>query len=141
MGAFGALVSSWTVWVWSVETLPTLSSAIHLIVVVPSAVTSKEADVVSTVVAVPLVAGSVPSVVYVIRLTPDSPVSPPVVIDTDTGELVYQPAEQVAELQLIALVGADESACAVKLVPVLERPALFCAVTEPDCVPAVASKV
>ena len=53
-----------------------------------------------------------------------------------TGELVYQPAEQAAELQVTELVGAPESICAVKLVPALERPALFCAVTLPDCVPA-----
>ena len=118
-----------------------MSSTIHSIVVVPSAVTSKDADAAFTVVAVPLVAGSVPSVVYVIRSTPDSPLSPPVLIPTDTGELVYQPAEQATELQLIAVVGAAESTWAVKLVPELERPALFCAVTEPDCVPAVLSKL
>ena len=33
-------------------------------------------------------------------------------------------------------VGAVVSDCAVKLVPALESPALFCAVTEPLCVPA-----
>ena len=37
--------------------------------------------------------------------------------------------------------GAVESACAVKLKPVLLRPALFCAVTEPVWVAAVAVKV
>jgi len=58
-----------------------------------------------------------------------------------TGELVYQPAEQAAALQSIVLVGADESDWAVKLRPELVRPALFCAVTEPDWVPAVASKL
>ena len=54
---------------------------------------------------------------------------------------MYQPAEQAAELHWIALVGADESDCAVKLVAELESPALFCAVTLPLCVPAVASKL
>ena len=39
------------------------------------------------------------------------------------------------------LVGAAESDWAVKLVPVLESPALFCAVTLPDCVAAVLLKV
>ena len=54
---------------------------------------------------------------------------------------MYQPAEQAALLQLIELVGAEPSDCAVKLVPALESPALFCAVTEPLCVPAVLPKV
>ncbi len=58
-----------------------------------------------------------------------------------TGELVYQPAEQAALLQLMLLVGALASDWAVKLVPVLESPALFCAVTGPVWVPAVLSKV
>ena len=39
------------------------------------------------------------------------------------------------------LVGAAESDWAVKLVPVLELPALSCAVTEPLCVPAELLKV
>ena len=50
--------------------------------------------------------------------------------------MVYQPALQAAELQVTELVGAPASDWAVKLVPALERPALFCAVTEPDCVAA-----
>jgi hypothetical protein len=50
---------------------------------------------------------------------------------------VYQLAEQAAALQEIAVLGALESACAVKLVPELESPALFCAVTEPLWVPAL----
>ena len=54
---------------------------------------------------------------------------------------MYQPAEQAAALQVTELVGAAESDWAVKLVPELASPALFCAVTEPDCVPAVPSKV
>ena len=58
-----------------------------------------------------------------------------------TGELVYQPAEQAALLQVTELVGAAASDCAVKLVPVLESPALFCAVTGPVCVAAELSKV
>jgi len=49
---------------------------------------------------------------------------------------VYQPAEQAAELQVTELVGAAASDWAVKLVPELESPALFCAVTLPDCVVA-----
>ena len=54
---------------------------------------------------------------------------------------MYQPAEQAAVLQVMELVGADESDWAVKLVPELASPALFSAVTEPVCVPAVPSKV
>ena len=38
-------------------------------------------------------------------------------------------------------VGAVPSDWAVKLVPELESPALFCAVTEPDWVPEAAMKV
>ena len=56
-----------------------------------------------------------------------------------TGLAVYQPAEQAAVLQVTELVGAEPSAWAVKLVPELESPALFWAVTEPLCVPAVLS--
>ena len=62
-------------------------------------------------------------------------------IATATGLLVYQPAMQATLLQLTELVGAAESLWAVKLVPALESPALFWAVTEPDCVVAVPSKV
>ena len=54
---------------------------------------------------------------------------------------MYQPALQAALLQLMLLVGALASDWAVKLVPVLESPALFCAVTLPVWVPAVLSKV
>ena len=63
VGAVGALVSSLTVWVVTLLMLPTLSSAIHLTVVVPSAVTLKLALAPATVVAVPLEVGSLPSVV------------------------------------------------------------------------------
>ena len=73
------------------------------------------------------------------RSTP-APASLPV-IAIDTGEVVYQPAEQAAVLQVTELVGAAESTCAVKLVPLLEFPALSCAVTEPLCVPAELLKV
>ena len=73
------------------------------------------------------------------RSTPAAPSL--AVIDVETGLEVYQPAEQAALLQLIELVGAEPSACAVKLVPELESPALFCAVTEPLWVPAVLPKV
>ncbi len=58
-----------------------------------------------------------------------------------TGTLLIQPLEHGFVLQVIELVGAALSARAVKLVPLLERPALFCAVTEPLCVPAVLSNV
>src|SRR5438067_13273473 len=113
------------------ETLPTLSSAIHLTVVVPSALTSRLAVAALTVVAVPLEVGSVPSVVYVIRFVPEPLDSPPVEMPTVTGAAPYQPAEQAAALHVTALVGADESDCAVKLVPAPVLPATSCAVTEP----------
>ena len=58
------------------------------------------------------------------------------VIAIETGLVVYQPAEQAAVLQVMELVGAAASDCAVKLVPELDSPALFCAVTLPVCVPA-----
>ena len=58
-----------------------------------------------------------------------------------TGELVYQPALQAIVLQVTELVGAEPSAWAVKLVPVLESPALFWAVTDPLWVPAEPVKV
>ena len=58
-------------------------------------------------------------------------------IAKETGETVYQPGEQAIESQVKELVlGAVVSDWAVKLVPALESPALFCAVTEPVCVPA-----
>ena len=128
------MVSSWTTWLETVETLPTLSSAIHFTVVVPSAVMSKLAVAALTVVAVPLEVGSLPSVVYVIRLTPDAPVSPAAVMSIVTGDAAYQPAEQAAVLQATELVGAEPSACAVKLVPEPVSPAPFVAVTAPFCV-------
>src|SRR5438067_691370 len=84
-GALGELVSRRTSCVWTVETLPTLSVAIHLTCVVPSAVMSKLVPV----VAVPLVAGSLPSVVYVMLATPAPPVSS-AVKEILTGEDVYQ---------------------------------------------------
>ena len=62
-------------------------------------------------------------------------------IATATGELVYQPAEQAAVLHWTELVGAAPSASAVNVVPALERPALFWAVTSPPSVPAVPSKL
>ncbi len=119
-----------TTWLETLETLPTLSSAIHLTVVVPSAATSTLPLAALNVVAVPLVVGSVPSVVTLIRLTP----APPSVaaIATVTGEAPYQPAVHAARVALSAeLVGAVPSACAVKLVPVPVLPAVSCAVTEP----------
>ncbi len=53
-----------------------------------------------------------------------------------TGEEFDQPPGQEKPLQVSELVGAAESDWAVKLVPLLERPALFCAVTGPVCVAA-----
>ena len=61
------------------------------------------------------------------RSTP-APASLPV-IAIETGLVVYQPAEQAAVLQVMQLVGAAASDWAVKLVPELESPALFWAVT------------
>ena len=58
-----------------------------------------------------------------------------------TGTLVVQPAPHGLPLQVIELVGALASTCAVKPVPVLDSPALFCAVTEPLCVVAELLKV
>ena len=54
---------------------------------------------------------------------------------------MYQPALQAIVLQVTELVGAAASDWAVKLVPELESPALFCAVTEPLWVPALLLKV
>ena len=129
VGAVGAVVSSLTSWLETVETLPTLSSTTHLTVVVPSAVTSTLA--VEALTVVPPEVGSLPSVVYVMRLTPEAPASPAAEMAIDTGEAVYQPAEQAAALHWIELVGALKSPWAVKLVPAPFEPALFCAVTEP----------
>ncbi len=58
-----------------------------------------------------------------------------------TGMLFVQPPGHALPSQVSELVGAVESDCAVKLVPVLVSPALFCAVTDPVWVPAVLSKV
>ena len=68
VGAVGALVSSLTTCVAGLEMLPTLSSAIQVIVVVPSLVTLKLAMVASTSVpwvtrSLPLIVGVEPSVV------------------------------------------------------------------------------
>ena len=82
------------------------------------------------------IVGVEPSVVYTTRLVPEAPASPAVEIAIATGELVYQPPEQAPALQVSELVGALGSAWAVKLVPVLVRPALFVAVTDPLWVPA-----
>ena len=62
-------------------------------------------------------------------------------IATETGLLVYQPAEQPIELQLTELVGAVESDWAVKLVPEPLLPALSWALTEPDWLPAALVKL
>ena len=61
-------MSSLTVWVETVLMLPTLSSAIHLTVVVPSVESLKLADAPATAVplvttSLPLIVGALPSVV------------------------------------------------------------------------------
>ena len=58
-----------------------------------------------------------------------------------TGMLFVQPPEQGRLLHVSELVGAAESAWAVKPMPVLERPALFCAVTPAVWVAAELSNV
>ncbi len=64
VGADGAVVSSCTVWVETLLMLPTLSSAIHLTVVVPSVESLKLA--VAPATAVPLVTTSLPLIVGVL---------------------------------------------------------------------------
>ncbi len=118
----------------TLETLPTLSTAIHLIVVVPSVVTLKLAVAALTVVAVPLVVGSVPSVVYLIRLTPDAPLSPPVEMSIATGEAVYHGVVRAgggvaldrARRGVEVALGREARAGAVRagVVPRRDRPAL-----------------
>jgi len=93
-----------------------------------------------TVVAVPLVAGSVPSVVYVMRLTPEPVPSLPL-MSMSIGTAFVQPPAHGLLSQVMALVGATASECASKLVPAPVRPASFWAVTEPVSVFAVASKL
>ena len=144
VGADGADVSSCTVCVETLLMLPTLSSTSHLTVFTPSVVMLKLAVEPATSVplvttSLPLIVGALPSVVYTTRSTP-APESLPE-IATATGDEVYQPALQAAELQVTELVGALASCCAVKLVPELESPALFCAVALPVCVPAELLKV
>jgi hypothetical protein len=58
-----------------------------------------------------------------------------------TGMLFVQPPEHGRLLHVSELVGAAESTFAVKPTPALESPALFCAVTLADCVPAELSNV
>ncbi len=67
---------------------------------------------------------------------PSLPAMPAVI-----GELFVQPPGQALPSQVSELDAGVPSACAVKVVPVLERPAPFCAVTSPLSVPAVAPKV
>ena len=68
VGAVGAVVSSLTIWLEMPLMLPTLSSAIHLTVVVPSLVTFRLAFAPATAVplvttSLPLIVGALPSVV------------------------------------------------------------------------------
>jgi len=69
--------------------------------------------------------------VYVIRFTPEAPVSPAAAMSTVTGDAEYQPAEHAAVLQVTEVVGAEPSACAVKLALDPTSPAPFVAVTAP----------
>ena len=137
VGAVGGVVSICSVVDCTEEALPTLSVLNHLIVAADEI--GNEVDAAFTVVAVPLVVGSLPSVVYVMDATPEPPseAEMPIV----TGMLFVQPPGHALPLQLSELVGAVESDWAVKLVPLLESPALFCAVTEPVCVAAELLKV
>ena len=68
-----------------------------------------------------------PSVVYFVWLRPE-PVSDAERV-TETGEDVYQPAEQAAPLHWIELEGRLESGVTVKETGFELRPALFWAVT------------
>ena len=83
----------------------------------------------------PLVAGSEPSVVYLIWSTP----APPSLAEsvTETGELVCQPV-QAEPLHWIELAGAVVSATTVNGVALESRPAAFVAVTSwlPEGTPA-----
>jgi hypothetical protein len=137
VGAVGGVVSIWIVVDWTEEALPTLSVLNHLIVSADEI--PNEVDAELTVVAVPLVVGSLPSVVYVIVATPEPPSE--AVMPIVTGMLFVQPPGQALPSQVSELVGAAESDWAVKLLPVLESPALFWAVTDPLCVPALLLKV
>src|SRR5262249_28800177 len=114
-------------------------SAIQRIVVVPSALTSTDAVAAFTVVAVPLEAGSLPSVVYTIRFMPE-PDASSASIETVTGFVVYQPPAHGAESQVADVVGAA-AAGAVRWPRVLEGPAFCGAVTGPVGVPAELSKL
>ena len=133
MGAVGGVVSIRMSVVCTDEALPTLSVLNHLIVWAEEI--PNEVDAAFTVVAVPLVVGSLPSVVYVTVATPEpepSSAEMPIV----TGMLFVQPPGHALPSQVSVLVGAVASDWAVKLVPELESPALSCAVTEPLCVAA-----
>ena len=132
VGAVGGVVSICSVVVCTDEALPTLSVLNHLIVVADE--TWKDAVAAFTVVAVPLDVGLLPSVVYVTLATPEPPSD--ALMSMLTGDEFDQPPGQEKPLQVSELVGAAESDWAVKLVPLLDSPALFCAVTLPVCVAA-----
>ena len=121
-----------------VETLPTLSVVNHLIVCADE--TWNDAVVLFTVVAVPLDAGSLPSVVYVMLPMPEPVPSLPAIAAV-IGEVFVQPPGHGLPSQVSELVAGVPSACAVKLVPEPVRPAPFVAVTEPLCVVAEPVKV
>ena len=71
VGAVGGVVSICSVVDCTEEALPTLSVLNHLIVAADEI--GNEVDAAFTVVAVPLVVGSLPSVVYVMDATPEPP--------------------------------------------------------------------
>ena len=137
VGAVGGVVSICSVVDCTEEALPTLSVLNHLIVVRDE--TWNDAVAALTVVAVPLEVGSLPSVVYVMLATPEPPSE--ALMSMFTGVEFDQPPGHEKPLQVSELVGAVESDWAVKLVPPLDSPALFCAVTEPVCVAAELLKV
>jgi hypothetical protein len=78
-------------------------------------------------VAVPLVVGSDPSVVYLMFATPDPPSEAESV--TATGEWFVQPLAQAPPSHWMLVLGAVPSAVTVNDVALEVRPALFAAVT------------
>ena len=137
VGAVGGVVSICSVVVCTEEALPTLSVLNHLIVVRDE--TWKDAVAAFTVVAVPLVVGSVPSVVYVIARDAGAAVGG---VDVDVHRRRIRPAAGAREAvagqraRRRGRVGLGSEARAA-----LESPALFCAVTDPVCVAAELLKV
>src|SRR3954454_16990701 len=90
------------------EALPTWSVESHLTVC--DEAIEKEAVAACTVVAVPLEAGSLPSVVYVIVATPE-PGPSSAAISPATGVVFAQPPGHGWPSQVRELLGAPESTC------------------------------